>query len=325
MIISNIDGYKKFSHKLISVECDGKLTEDCIKIWVAKLSEIAVKRKRKKCDKDYCTKCSSVVNQVGNKSHFFKYNKNNFYFQNIDSEDKAYFLGWIASDGHVRRKRFTIKLSDKDYYILKTFSEMLNSNIPIHHKKYEDKMWAILDVNSQILSKDICKQLFIDFGPKDYTVNMPSLNDDLTWHFLRGLFEGDGSVTNTTDKSKRLKITIASVSVNMKNAINNFIIKYDIKSSIYNKCLAIHGLNAIKFIDKIYENSNEKLCLIRKKNICDSWRGWKPKTKKLSITQAKQIRNDYLILNKKINEIATTYNVGKNTIYNIINNISYKE
>ena len=50
-----------------------------------------------------------------------KYNEN--YFENIDTEDKAYFLGFICSDGCIEnnkktyRYQVTLKLHNKDKYI----------------------------------------------------------------------------------------------------------------------------------------------------------------------------------------------------------------
>lgn len=186
MILSNIDGLKPFSHKEVDVKCDYNVSDKCLKIWKSKLSEIAVKRKRLNLSTDYCYYCNFTINQSGEKSHFNKYYKNDLYFSNIDSEDKAYFLGWIASDGHVRRKRFTIKILEKDSSILEHFSKCIESNIPIHYKTYDNKNYAILDVSSIKMSADLVKLLNINFGPKDFTVSMPKLNDKLTWAFIRG-------------------------------------------------------------------------------------------------------------------------------------------
>src|ERR1700722_8214758 len=114
MILTDIAGMKPFSHKIVSVKCDANISDKCLNIWKCKLSEITVKRKRNHTDKDNCVHCSYFINQSGNKSHFNKYHKNDAYFSFVDTEDKAYFLGWVASDGHIRRKRFTIKISDSD-------------------------------------------------------------------------------------------------------------------------------------------------------------------------------------------------------------------
>lgn len=63
------------------------------------------------------------------------------YFETIDSPDKAYFLGFIAADGCVRKPLhgplvLSIRISSKDEELLVSFLKHLRSNIPIHHSPY---------------------------------------------------------------------------------------------------------------------------------------------------------------------------------------------
>ena len=310
-----------FSHKIITVKCDANISDKCLNTWQCKLSEIAVKRQRGRTNKDYCVQCCYIVNQGGNKSHFSKYIKDETYFSVVDSEDKAYFLGWLASDGHIRRKRFTIKLSDCDSYILETFSKAIKSDIPVHHKLYDGKMWAIFDVSSMKMTKDLIRLLNISFGPKDYTVCMPQLSDELTWHFLRGLFEGDGHVPKIN--SKRCRITIASVSQQMKTSIKNFLDAHEIKTGIYKKTLAWHGVEAVKLIDKMYSGCNQQLFISRKRDACIEWENYTPQTKKLNQSIANDIRK---LRNEgvAVKDLMKQFRVGKSTIYGILNNEYYK-
>jgi hypothetical protein len=323
MIISNIDEYKKFSHKNVEVQCDSNCSENCFKTWTCKLSEISVKRDRNKSDKDYCLPCSVILKRSADSSHFFKYKKDNEFFNIIDSNDKAYTLGWIASDGHIRRKRFTIKIADKDSYVLEYFSKLFsNGKIPIHHKTYDEKVWGILDVSSMKMTKCLIKHLKIDFGPKDFTVSFPSLADDkLTWAFIRGLFEGDGSIY--ISKFKRPRIVIASVSDNMKLPLMNFLKQFGIKSLFNKKKISINGRYAAIMIEKMYDN--EYFSLLRKKNICMEYIDWKPKTKKLDYETAQEIRRIFNGKELSVIGLGKKYNVGSNAIYSILNENSYKE
>ena len=59
------------------------------------------------------------------------------YFETIDSTDKAYFLGFIAADGCVRKPShgplvLSIKVSSRDEEILVSFLKHLKSDIPVH-------------------------------------------------------------------------------------------------------------------------------------------------------------------------------------------------
>jgi len=254
-----------------------------------------------------------------------KYTKNEQYFSKINSEDKAYFLGWIASDGHIRRKRFTIKLKYDDSYVLEVFSKSLSSNLPVHCKKYNNKEWGILDVSSIAMTKDIIKALSISFGKKDSTISMPKLNNKLKWCFLRGLFEGDGHIRKFNNKIKRPRIIISSVSNQMKIDIKNFCNLFGIDSCIpkNNKSIQISGRHSIKFIGYVYDKCND-LKLERKYNECMSWiNNWKPKTRKLNIEIADEIR---LLKSSgiKIKNLSKMFHVNNSSIHNILNNKSYK-
>lgn len=63
------------------------------------------------------------------------FNRN--YFENIDTEDKAYFLGFIIADGCVTaNKCLVIKISEQDIDVLQKFQKFIGSNY-----KYSRNMW----------------------------------------------------------------------------------------------------------------------------------------------------------------------------------------
>lgn len=62
---------------------------------------------------------------------------NEDYFKNIDNEEKAYFLGLICSDGSITynenkyRYQISIKLHNKDEYILDEFIKSINGTMNV--------------------------------------------------------------------------------------------------------------------------------------------------------------------------------------------------
>jgi hypothetical protein len=78
-----------------------------------------------------------------------KYNEN--YFEKIDSEDKAYFLGLICADGCILNNKKTyryqvaLKLHIKDIEILKTFIKCIICSIIIRFKflNTHSNIWKI--------------------------------------------------------------------------------------------------------------------------------------------------------------------------------------
>lgn len=63
-----------------------------------------------------------------------RYSLNESFFDEVDTEEKAYWLGFITADGCVvNRKAVTINLSDVDSGHLEKLSTSLSSDIPVRH------------------------------------------------------------------------------------------------------------------------------------------------------------------------------------------------
>ena len=59
------------------------------------------------------------------------------YFDNINSPDKAYFLGFLITDGAVYkdRDRIALELSVKDEYMVKLFSDIVKNTTKLYYRK----------------------------------------------------------------------------------------------------------------------------------------------------------------------------------------------
>lgn len=115
------------------------------------------------------------------------------YFKSIDTEDKAYFLGLMYADGSVSKNTFYLKLKDED--VIQEF------------KKYLKAEAEIKIINNQY-SLTICRQsMCIDlinqgcYINKTTSIRFPSLNKNLIRHFIRGFYDGDGSLILNANRS----------------------------------------------------------------------------------------------------------------------------
>ena len=126
------------------------------------------------------------------------YHCNNDYFTIIDSEDKAYFLGLLYADGcvHDSQPRFLISLQEDDKYILELFKEKIEYTGYLYLKLFETyKNQYSLEITSKKL-----KDSLINLGcvPKKSLIlqfpNEIQVPKELLHHFIRGVFDGDGSV-----------------------------------------------------------------------------------------------------------------------------------
>lgn len=141
-------------------------------------------------------------------NHFLKYKVDVDFFKTIDTEEKAYILGFICADGHVETKnpRINIALKDDDYKLLESIRNAMHSNHPIKrhiertnpYKKSENKILyqCSLSINGKELIEPLIKMGIA--GKKTYLLDssiMQYIPEHLVRHFLRGYFDGDGCIS----------------------------------------------------------------------------------------------------------------------------------
>jgi len=138
-----------------------------------------------------------------------KYTINQHYFDSIDTEEKAYFLGFLYADGHNSKSSVTLALKEDDKPILELFQTLINSNCPLKFRNNEkDRLngenrkdqW-ILTLYNYHLSQALNNLGMI--GDKTFSLTFPNENKIpplLLRHFIRGFFDGDGWV-NENGKS----------------------------------------------------------------------------------------------------------------------------
>lgn len=139
-------------------------------------------------------------------------NLNQDYFEVIDSERKAYWLGFIVADGCVTErigvnqtvtgKKLRVEVKKDDGYLLEELAKDLDSDKEVkycyserHHGNFtKPKHNAYISFGSLKLCGDLAqygvvprKSLITDGIP----TNIPS---EYVRHFIRGFFDGDGSV-----------------------------------------------------------------------------------------------------------------------------------
>lgn len=126
--------------------------------------------------------------------------KNHDYFENIDTIDKAYFLGWMISDGAIiesktrdnRTKIISLEIQNNDKYILDLFAQMLKAD-PDIVKTYDKRKHTHIRFASEKMAIDLSKYGVIP--RKSFVTFLPMLDDNLMPHLLRGIFDGDGTIT----------------------------------------------------------------------------------------------------------------------------------
>lgn len=126
------------------------------------------------------------------------------YFEKIDTEEKAYFLGWICADGYIKKSQYNgrvyhtleVYVTNEDSEIIFRFGNAIGKQ-PVIKKQYnkiQKKTYTgyRLELKAKKTYDDILK-LFTD-EMKPYR-QFPNLHKNLKHHFVRGYFDGDGSIS----------------------------------------------------------------------------------------------------------------------------------
>lgn len=120
-----------------------------------------------------------------------KYTIDESFFEIIDTEQKAYFLGLLYADGYNNRKSNTvsIRLQGRDIDILEKFKEAIKTDRPIKiYNGYVD-----FSITNMKISKDL--EILGCMQKKSLVLEFPTcISQDLIHHFIRGYFDGDGCV-----------------------------------------------------------------------------------------------------------------------------------
>lgn len=168
-----------------------------------------------------------------------KYTFNIDFFKPPLTEFSAYWLGFISADGYISSpKELAIQLKDTDYEHLKKFNKCLNGNIPVTFFEKKPRVICGKLTGTSYLAqiRVFSKELVLDlnnlgvYPKKSFTLGFPNLESDfLTWCFVRGYFDGDGSIYYDKNR-KQLKAKITSASPAFKNGFSEFLKRFGIKT-----------------------------------------------------------------------------------------------
>ena len=158
-------------------------------------------------EKDYGVTRQSVAKYlegIGVKTtkgnHHRKYTHQYDFFENIDTEEKAYWLGFMFADGYITdcsnrygEDKFGITLHSKDISTLEQFKKSIKSTNPITDVSSNGRSLIRIIMSSQKTVDDLISHGC--FKQKSLILEPPiGVPNNLIHHFIRGYFDGDGSI-----------------------------------------------------------------------------------------------------------------------------------
>lgn len=190
--------------------------------------------------KDVPRYSKAKINNPNLKEHFF---------ENINCEEKAYFLGLLIADGNIfqdgtgRQASISITLDLEDEYMLLKFKEILNANTSI---SYDGRGCGQIAIRSNIMADDLAKYGVIP--RKSFYTYLPNINDKYMNHLIRGILDGDGS--------------IRAEQTNINNRFAHYIGfcgTHQLMEDIANYCKKLH----LNIIPKVYDYKDRVLSDIK--------------------------------------------------------------
>ena len=226
-------------------------------------------------------------------------------FKKVDTEEKAYWLGFIAADGNISKSELKITLSYKDKDHLIKFCKFIDLQTPI--KEINNNGYPAVSIN--IGSIEMAKDL-LNYGitpNKSLSLKFPdNLDINLIQHYIRGYFDGDGS---------------AYVKGKYKTPAINFVGNKD-----FIKCLSLLIETFCGIITPIYKHSKSKNVMyavisgeFRVKIFCD----WLYKNESISMTRKKEVVKSFKTGKRDIkamNYAGTIGHVSEQTVKKYIEN-----
>ena len=215
-------------------------------------------------------------------------------FKIIDTEEKAYFLGLMYADGSIskaRRRNSTyvkhqvqISLIDedliKDLHNLFPFFNIQEFDFG-KYKSNWSKQFALRKAN-KLLFDDLLNQGILQRKSEENKKNLkfPKLHQKFISHFIRGYFDGDGSINISKKRPNLRRIEICSSSINFLTELKTILQNNNINCPIFreknNNKSPLYVLEWVNSKDVLslkkffYENSN--IYLKRKKEKFDSFK-----------------------------------------------------
>ena len=130
------------------------------------------------------------------------------FFGAIETELQAYLLGFYAADGNIneKRKTFRIHLQKDDAELVYLYKDIISPDarlFTIQERQVKGRNGQLVtahesigvDINSSVICNDLVN---LGFGyKKTYDeLHLPQISPDLIRHFVRGYFDGDGTISS---------------------------------------------------------------------------------------------------------------------------------
>ncbi|MFA5234046.1 MAG: hypothetical protein WC390_06550 [Sulfurimonas sp.] len=230
----------------------------------------------------YILKSRGIARRPKHKGN--KYNFNEHFFDWIDTEEKAYFLGFLYADGcyYPPHNKIAIELAQYDVDILEKFKKIIDSDYPLYKCSKKTPNGQINEYYQFYLCNEYFSKRCCELGivpRKSLILTFPTqeqVPEHLLSHFIRGYYDGDGGMF-INDKMKKRVVSMKIIGTttfiqemynilqkNVITKITHYIFPYKPTPGLSNYC-STSALSIKLILDWLYKDAT--IYLDRKYNL----------------------------------------------------------
>lgn len=203
-------------------------------------------------------------NKIEVKSKYRKYLINESYFEKINTEQKAYWLGFLMADGYNSGKFIRLDIQDEGHLEKFRNEIYINNDMPVRKKKniINNKDIFYLTIQDSRILNDVEKLGVLN--KKSMITKYPHIKSEYDRYFIKGVFDGDGCLTYSMDGNYR-RYTFSIVgSYDLMKSLQLIISKNDVNIK-FRKMKSIYSIylrgnrQIIRILDWLYNGTNVHL------------------------------------------------------------------
>lgn len=162
-----------------------------------------------------------------NKINSKKYHCNDSYFESIDTQEKAYWLGFMSADGYVSnskngQKVVAMTLNPIDRGHIEKFRTAIDSNVPIHDYVYHG--FTTTNGSRIMITSNKMFEDLVCHGVVEHKSNVlmpPSIEKEYYSSWILGYFDGNGSLWRQRNGGRNPQWNL---SITSTDSVLNFIL-----------------------------------------------------------------------------------------------------
>ena len=180
---------------------DPKLIQECVSLYESGMSTLEIANKIGKSRPMVSLYLTHAGVDTSNMRRYAKHKLNINYFDEINTPNKAYWLGFLLADGSINPsgRSLVLTLARKDFSHLEILKSDMNysGDIKMFSTRSNEKSYdkSSLDFCSVDLIKNLYAKGWTEFKNSGDLKIFKYVPKNLSKFILRGLFDGDGCIT----------------------------------------------------------------------------------------------------------------------------------